>query len=374
MEAFTYVRTNDAAAAIKEVGREPHARFLAGGTNLVDYMKLNVETPTRLVDINHLAPLDRVEVTDTTVRIGALVRNSTLAYDEKVRKCFPMLSEALLAGATPQIRNRATVGGNLLQRTRCMYFRDTAWPCNKRAPGSGCAALDGYNRYHAVLGTSEKCIATHPSDMTVALTALDAVITIRGPRGESRIPIIDFYIAYGDDPVRESVLQHGELITSVEVPVKPWFARSHYLKVRDRASFEFALASAAVAVEIKNGKIATARVALGGVATKPWRAVAAEKVLNGAKPETAAYAAAAEAALTGATPQKFNAFKIELAKRVIHKHHCQGQAHANRHVRRRASAGRSCGHDTQECSANTRLGRGVGHAQSRCRPAAAAAP
>src|SRR5919201_4115012 len=211
MELFTYVRKDDPAAAVKQAGGEARARFLGGGTNLVDLMKLYVETPAQLIDINHL-PLARIEVTDAGVRIGALVRNSDLAYHDAVQKRYPVLSEALLSGATPQVRNMATVGGNLLQRTRCTYFRDTVWPCNKRQPGSGCAALDGYNRSHAILGTSEKCIATHPSDMCVALTALEAVITTQGSQGERKIPITDFYVAYGEDPARETVLQHGELI------------------------------------------------------------------------------------------------------------------------------------------------------------------
>ncbi len=316
MELFTYVRTDEPAAAVKQVSGEARARFLAGGTNLLDFMKLNVESPTELVDVNHL-PLDKIEVTDAGVRIGAMVRNSDLAYHEAIRKRYPVLSEALLSGASPQIRNMATTGGNLLQRTRCTYFRDTAWPCNKRQPGSGCSAIDGYNRSHAVLGTSTKCIATHPSDMDVALVALDAVIITQGPKGVRKIPITDFYVAYGDDPARETVLEHGELITAVELPNTAFFARSHYLKVRDRAAFEFALASVAAALEVKDGKITAARVALGGVATKPWRAVEAEKVLVGAKPEEGTYAAAARAALQGAKPQKFNAFKIELARRTI---------------------------------------------------------
>ncbi len=316
MELFTYVRTDEPAAAVKQVSGEARARFLAGGTNLLDFMKLNVESPTELVDVNHV-PLDKIEVTDAGVRIGAMVRNSDLAYHEAIRKRYPVLSEALLSGASPQIRNMATTGGNLLQRTRCTYFRDTAWPCNKRQPGSGCSAIDGYNRSHAVLGTSTKCIATHPSDMDVALVALDAVIITQGPKGVRKIPITDFYVAYGDDPARETVLEHGELITAVELPNTAFFARSHYLKVRDRAAFEFALASVAAALEVKDGKITAARVALGGVATKPWRAVEAEKVLVGAKPEEGTYAAAARAALQGAKPQKFNAFKIELARRTI---------------------------------------------------------
>ena len=316
MELFTYVRADEPAAAIKQVSGEARAKFLAGGTNLVDFMKLNVESPARLVDINHL-PLGKIEVTDSGVRIGALVRNSDLAYNEVIQKRYPVLSEALLSGATPQVRNMATVGGNLLQRTRCTYFRDTAWPCNKREPGTGCSALDGYNRSHAVLGTSEKCIATHPSDMCVAMVALDAVILTQGPRGAQKIPITDFYVPYGEDPAKENVLQHGELITAVELPSREFFARSHYLKVRDRASFEFALASVAAALEVKDGKITAARVALGGVATKPWRAAEAEKALVGAKPEEAAYTAAARAALRGAKPQKYHAFKIKLARRAI---------------------------------------------------------
>jgi xanthine dehydrogenase YagS FAD-binding subunit len=316
MELFTYLRPDEPAAAVQLVNGEPRAKFLAGGTNLVDFMKLNVESPTHLVDVNHL-PLYRIEATDAGLSIGAMVRNSDLAYHEAVRKRYPVLSEALLSGATPQVRNMATVGGNLLQRTRYTYFRDTAWPCNKRQPGSGCSALEGYNRSHAVLGTSDKCIATHPSDMCVALVALDAVVATEGPKGARKIPITEFHVAYGDDPARETVLEHGELILAVALPNTPFFARSHYLKVRDRAAFEFALASVAAALEVKDGKITAARRALGGVATKPWRSVEAEKVLVGAKPGEAAYAAAAKAALMGARTQKYNAFKVELARRTI---------------------------------------------------------
>jgi xanthine dehydrogenase YagS FAD-binding subunit len=316
MQPFTYAKADEPAAAIKQASGEARARFIAGGTNLVDFMKLNVETPTRLVDINPL-PLTRIDVTDAGVRIGAMVRNSDLAYHEAIRKRYPVLSEALLSGATAQIRNAASVGGNLMQRTRCTYFRDTAWPCNKRQPGSGCSAIDGYNRIHAVLGTSDKCIATHPSDMCVAMVALDAVVRIQGPQGERKVPITEFHVSYGEDPAKETVLRQGELITAVELPNTPFFARSHYLKVRDRASFEFALASVAAALEVKDGKVTAARVALGGVATKPWRSAEAEKALVGAKPEGAAYEAAAKAALAGAKPQKFNAFKIELAKRAV---------------------------------------------------------
>src|SRR5438105_1673338 len=239
MLPFAYSRMTNEPETLQQL-QEAGTKCLGGGTNLLDFMKLHVESPHKLLDINHL-PLDKIEATKTGLRIGASVRNSDLAYDDHIRGNFPVLSEALLSGATPQIRNMATVGGNLLQRTRCTYFRDTTWPCNKRQPGSGCSALEGCNRSHAVLGTSEKCIATHPSDMCVALVALDAVIRAQGPRGERSIPIADFYVAYGEDPGRENVLQHGELITAVELPGRAWFRRSHYLKVRDRASFEFAL-------------------------------------------------------------------------------------------------------------------------------------
>ncbi len=316
METFTYVRQDETAAAVKQAHIDTRVKYLGGGTNLVDLMKLYVETPSQLVDINHL-PLDKIEATDAGVRIGALVRNSDLAYHEAIRTQYPVLSEALLSGATAQLRNMATVGGNLLQRTRCPYFRDTFWDCNKRRPGSGCSALEGFNRSHAVLGTSDKCIATHPSDMCVAMAALDAVIHTLGDKGERKIPVSEFYVSYGDDPSKENVLERGELITAVELPATAFFRRSHYLKVRDRTSFEFALASAAVALDVKDGLIAAARVALGGVASKPWRSAEAEKALVGVKPGEDAYAAAAEAALQGAKAQKHNAFKIELSKRVI---------------------------------------------------------
>lgn len=316
MELFTYVRADELGAAVRQVAGDQRAAYLAGGTNIIDYMKLNVQNPDRLVDINHLG-LNTIEVTKTKVRVGALVRNSDLAYHEAIRQHYPVLSEALLSGATAQLRNMATTGGNLLQRTRCQYYRDPAWACNKRQPGSGCSALEGYNRSHALLGTSEKCIATHPSDMCVALAALDAVIRTQGPKGERAIPFGEFYVAYGDDPARENMLEHGELITAVEWPHRDWLRRSHYVKVRDRASFEFALASVAAALEVKDGTITAARVALGGVATKPWRAVEAEQALVGSAPEEKAFDTAAKAALRGAKPQKFNAFKVELSRRAI---------------------------------------------------------
>jgi len=311
MNLFTYNRPADADAAVAAIGRDDRAKFLAGGTTLIDLMKLSVEQPTQLVDINRL-PMDQIEIKDG-VRIGANVRNSDLANHESIKKMFPVLSEALLSGASPQLRNMATVGGNLMQRTRCYYFRDTSSPCNKRVPGSGCSAIDGYNRIHAVLGTSERCIATHPSDMCVALAALDATIVT----SQRSIPFNDFYVAYGDDPAKETVLNHGELITAVRIPPTPFFARSHYLKVRDRASYEFALASSAVALDVQDGQIKQARVALGGVASKPWRSIEAEKLLVGARAADDLYVKAAEAAMAGAKPQAFNAFKIDLVKRTM---------------------------------------------------------
>jgi xanthine dehydrogenase YagS FAD-binding subunit len=281
MYPFSYKQAADEEAALAGVVPQAQAKYLAGGTTLIDLMKLDVETPSGLIDITPL-PLTKIEtLPGGGVRIGAMVRNSDLAHDPTIMKAYPVLSEALLSGASPQLRNMATTGGNLLQRTRCYYFRDTATPCNKRVPGSGCSAIDGYNRMHAVLGTSSKCIATHPSDMCVAMMALDAVIRTRGPRGERAIPITEFYIPYGDDPTRENVLEHGELITAVDLPALSWATRSHYLKVRDRASYAFALTSAAVALDVQGGQIRQARIALGGVGTKPWRATDAEKALVG---------------------------------------------------------------------------------------------
>lgn len=318
MNPFSYAYAKAPEEAVAAVSRHRGAKLVAGGTTLVDLLRLDVETPDLLVDINAL-PLARIEpLPGGGLRIGAMVRNSDLANNPTVRKNYPVLSEALLSGASPQIRNMASVGGNLMQRTRCYYFRDPAYACNKRKPGSGCAALEGYNRIHAVLGTSEKCIATHPGDMPVALAALDAVVRTRRPDGGERaIPLTDFHVSYGDDPVRESVLEHGELITAVDLPAVPWFARSHYLKVRDRASYEFALASAAVALDLDGRRIRAARVALGGVGTKPWRSREAEQALTGATAEEKTFQAAADAALRTAKAQKDNGFKIELAKRTL---------------------------------------------------------
>jgi xanthine dehydrogenase YagS FAD-binding subunit len=316
MNPFAYSRTADPATAIKQVAGDAKASFVAGGTSLIDLMKLRVESPALLVDVNGL-PLNKIEELQGLFRIGALVSNTDLAYHDGVRKRFPVLSEALLSGASPQLRNMASVGGNLMQRTRCYYFRDGIAPCNKREPGSGCAALEGYNRIHAVLGVSDQCIATHPSDMAVALVALEAVVKVRGPKGERSIKATDFHLLPDDHPERETALEHGELITGVELTQSPLAARSHYLKVRDRASYEFALASAAVALEITDGVIRAARLALGGVATKPWRAFDAEKALVGQKPTEALFIAAAQTALKDAKPHKDNGFKIELAQRTI---------------------------------------------------------
>jgi xanthine dehydrogenase YagS FAD-binding subunit len=316
MKPFTYVRANEPDKAVATVAEDPAAKFIGGGTNLLDLMKEGVEQPDRLVDINKLQ-LTKIEAIRNGVRIGSLARNSDVAYDATIRERYPLLSEALLAGASPQLRNMATVGGNLMQRTRCYYFYDTAMPCNKRQPGSGCAAIEGFNRIHAILGTSEQCIATHPSDMCVALAALDAVVRVQGPKGERQIPISDFHRLPGNTPQIDTNLQHGELITAVELPNLPFAKRSHYLKVRDRASYAFALVSVATALDINKGVIRAARLAMGGVAHKPWRAVEAEKILVGAKANEQTFRAAAEATLREAKPQKYNAFKVEMASRAI---------------------------------------------------------
>jgi xanthine dehydrogenase YagS FAD-binding subunit len=292
-------------------------RFLAGGTTLLDLMKLNVETPARVVDINRL-PFAKVEATpDGGLRIGATVRNSDLAYHPTVRRDYLVLSEAILAGASAQLRNMATTAGNLLQRTRCMYFRDTAMPCNKREPGSGCPAIGGSNRTLAVLGTSESCIATNPSDMNVALAALEATVHVQGTKGTRAVPIGEFHLLPGQTPERETVLEPGDLITHVTLPPPVAGSKQLYLKLRDRASYEFALASAAVVLTVASGRVTRARVALGGVGTKPWRSPEAEAALVGQPAEAASFRRAAEAALRDARPQSENAFKIELAKRCL---------------------------------------------------------
>lgn len=293
------------------------SKFMAGGTNLVDLMKLNIETPKQVVDINKLSLYQIEELPNGGIKIGTLVKNSDLAYHPAVVRKYPVLSEALLSGASPQLRNMASAGGNLMQRTRCPYFYNTDFACNKRAPGSGCSAIVGYNRNNAILGTSAQCIATHPSDMCVAMAALGAVIHVQSTKGVRTIPFSEFHLLPGQTPQLEHNLRQGELITHIEIPPMPYATRSHYLKVRDRASYEFALTSAAVILAIKDGKIIKSHIALGGVGTKPWRADLAEKVLNGATADLQTYRAAAEAALSEAKGYKDNAFKIELAKRTL---------------------------------------------------------
>ena len=322
MEIFDYSRVESAAQAIaagaksKTAQQGANIRFIAGGTTLFDLMKLNVERPETLVDINHL-PLDKVERTANGVQIGALVRNSDLAHHPEIVKHYPVLSQALLSGASAQLRNRATTGGNLLQRTRCVYFRDTHMPCNKREPGSGCSAIDGFNRNLAILGTSEQCIATNPSDMNVALMALDAVVHIQGTKGSRTVPIASFFLLPGNTPHIEHVLQPGDLVTHVSLPILPEGTHSTYLKLRDRASYEFALASAAVVAHIQKGKFAHIAIALGGVGTMPWRGKSAEERLQGTAVDASTFRAAAEAALKEAKPQSENAFKVELAARCL---------------------------------------------------------
>src|SRR5438309_4449524 len=323
MKLFELSRADDPGQAIAAGAKATTAqqgadiRFIAGGTTLIDLMKLNVETPQKVVDVTHL-PFGKIEtLADGGLKIGAMVRNTDLANNPTVRKNYAVLSEALLSGASPQLRNMATTAGNLLQRTRCMYFRDTAMPCNKREPGSGCAAITGVNRSLAILGTSEQCIASNPSDMNVAMAALEATIHIRGPKGERSVPIGDFHLLPGNTPNRETVLEPGDLITHVTLPPPAPGNRSLYLKLRDRASYEFALASAAVVITAANGKISRARIALGGVGTKPWRSTDAENELNDQPATETVFRKAAEAALRGAKPQSQNAFKVELAKRCL---------------------------------------------------------
>jgi xanthine dehydrogenase YagS FAD-binding subunit len=315
MRAFEFVRAEDVPAALARQGAG--VRFVAGGTTLLDLMKLNVERPTRVVDINRL-PLDKVEpLADGGLKIGATVRNSDLANHPLVQRDYPVLSQAILAGASGQLRNMATTGGNLLQRTRCMYFRDTASPCNKREPGSGCPAIGGANRTLAILGTSEHCIATNPSDMNVAMAALEATVHVQGARGPRAIPIAEFHLLPGSTPDRETALEAGDLITHVTLPPPAPGNRSFYLKLRDRASYEFALASAAVVVSVEGGRIMRARIALGGVGTRPWRSTQAEALLIGDRVGQPAFRRAAEAALGGALPRSQNGFKVELAKRCL---------------------------------------------------------
>jgi xanthine dehydrogenase YagS FAD-binding subunit len=323
MHTFEFIRPADSAAAIAAAAQSKTAqqgadvRFMGGGTTLIDLMKLNVETPARILDINRL-PLDKIEDTpDHGLKIGATVRNSDLAYHPRVQRDYSVLSQAILQGASAQIRNMATVGGNLLQRTRCVYFRDTAMPCNKREPGTGCPAITGHNRTLAILGTSEHCIATNPSDMCIALAALEATVQIQGTKGTRTIAFGDFHLLPGSTPHRETVLEPGDLITHITLPPPTSGSKHLYLKLRDRASYEFALASAAVVLTISSGKISRARIALGGVGTKPWRSTEAEAALIGKTANDTTFRQAAEAALRSAKPQSENGFKIELAKRCL---------------------------------------------------------
>lgn len=315
MEPFGYLRADDEKSALG-AGAAGGAVYIAGGTSLVDLMRLGVEKPATVVDIARL-PYSKIDDLGGELRIGALVRNSDLARHPLVVSRYRALSEALLSGASPQLRNMATVGGNVLQRTRCPYFRNLFPSCNKRTPGTGCAAFDGQNREHAILGGGEHCIAVHPSDMCVALVAFDAVVHTSGRGGARQIPLVDFHLLPAAHPEHETALAPGELITHVSLPLLPFFSRSRYLKVRDRASYDFALASAAVALDVADGSIENARIALGGVATKPWRSREAEQALVGQKPDRAAFERAAEVALRGAAPRAHNRFKVALSQRTL---------------------------------------------------------
>jgi len=318
MDAISYERAGDVSSALR-AAQQPGTMFIGGGTNLLDLMKGGVERPVRLVDITHLRGLDTIgTLPDGGLRIGALVRNSDAANHALVRAQYPLLSQALLAGASAQLRNMATVGGNLMQRTRCGYFYDTAFTqCNKRQPGSGCAALEGQNRMHAILGASSQCVAVNPSDMSVALAALEAVVRVNGPRGERTIALAEFHRLPADRPDVDTTLQPGELITAVDLPPPLFSDHSHYLKVRDRASYAFALVSVAAALQLDGNTVKSARIALGGVALKPWRASAAEQMLTGQPLTDATLREAAAAALRDARPLRDNRFKVQLAQRSI---------------------------------------------------------
>lgn len=318
MKPFDYHRATSPDEAVAILMKHPHAAYLGGGTNLVDHMKLGVAEPDLLVDVSRLDLAETVTIPDGGVRIGANVRNSDLAANPVIRSHYPMLARALLSGASGQLRNAATTAGNLLQRTRCAYFQDVTTPCNKRVPGSGCSALGGYVRYHAILGASPQCIAVHPSDMAVAMCALDAQVVVQTSDGERRIPVDEFYRLPGDQPDRDTVLGHGELITAVELPAPPEGAASDYRKVRDRASYAFALVSVAAELTFTSTfQIGSARIALGGVAHKPWRARRAEQVLTGDQPSAETFAAAADAELKQAEPLPGNEFKVALARRTL---------------------------------------------------------
>ena len=314
---FQYSRANNVADAVRQIAAYPNARFIAGGTNLIDLMKEEVERPSRLIDITHL-PLKAVEETaEGGLRVGALVPNSDLAYHPLVAQRYPMLASAILAGASAQLRNMASTGGNLLQRTRCAYFYDTATPCNKRTPGSGCSALTGINRIHAILGASDACIATHPSDICVALAALAATVHVTGPKGERDIGLVDFHRLPGNTPERDTNLAADEIITAIELPAKGFVKNYTYLKIRDRLSYAFALVSVAAALELEGDTIKEARLALGGVAHKPWRDLGVEALLRGQTAKREAFMHAADALLRDAKGRAHNAFKIDLARRAV---------------------------------------------------------
>jgi xanthine dehydrogenase YagS FAD-binding subunit len=317
MKPFRYERASDERGAVAALAATPGAMFLAGGTNLVDLMRLDVETPELLVDVRRL-PYDRIEATDDGgLRIGAGARNSDLAADPRVRRRYPALAEALLAGASGQLRNLATTGGNLLQRTRCAYFQDVTKPCNKRDPGSGCPAREGEHRNLAVIGHSEHCVATHPSDMAVALVAFDAIVRVVGPARVREIPLVDFHRLPGDTPQRDTVIEREELIVAVDLPPLPIAANSKYRKVRERASFSFALVSVAAALEVVDGRVGDVRIAFGGLAHKPWRAYAAEAALRGSAAGVAAFEKAADSELAQAEPLRDNGYKVELARNTL---------------------------------------------------------
>jgi len=318
MIPFSYSRASDVGAAVAEVAAEPGAAFIAGATELANWMKIGIQAPTHLVDINAL-PLSEIAVRQDGLRLGGLARMSDVAATPAIRQGYPVLSEALERGASAQIRNMGTMGGNLLQRTRCPYFREASYPCNKREPGAGCAALTGPHRLHAIFGASDACIAVHPSDLAVALTVLDAVVHTQSPGAERAIPIGELYRPPGDTPDRETALEHGELIVAVEIPAAPFAARSHYLKIRDRESYEFALVSVAACLELDGPDkvVRSARVALGGVAYTPWRAQAAEDALVGKPLTEASVAAARAAAVQGAQPRRDTGFKVTLAERAV---------------------------------------------------------
>lgn len=315
MQPFSYAKVTSQESAIACVDQDKNAVFIAGGTDLLGLMKDGVAAAHKLVDINSL-PLAEIEFSTDSIRIGAVCRLSEVAFHPQIQEYYPVISQALQQSASPQLRNMATVGGNLLQKVRCAYFRDPIFPCNKRTPGVGCSAITGYNRMHAIFGASEHCIAVHPSDLAVALTALDAVICIQGKDTERRVSIHDFYLLPGETPDQETVLQPGEMIVAMEIPLISSI-KSHYLKVRDRASYEFALVSVAVALEIEQDIIKSAKIALGGVAPKPWRAGEAENLLKGQPINATTFTSAAVAAIQAAKPQQHNAFKIELVKRAL---------------------------------------------------------